>query len=71
MKECPHCKSKTYYIKSSFSGSGDYYSNFDGSSADNASYHDGIFYKYGKDTYCADCNKRLIKVEDLEKESAE
>lgn len=65
IKECPYCGSKEYYIKQSFKGSCNYYIRFDGKEIENGEMHDNTQYKNtSKYAWCAECHKRLFKLED-------
>ena len=65
IKECPHCKSKEgYYQKMSYSGSGIFRFNYDGSIAENSDMYDCLFSKKSKYYYCLNCNKKIAKARD-------
>lgn len=62
--ECPHCGCGTFYTKDYICGPSCFYANLDGSDADNGSLHDSLKYKNGKVAYCADCDKKLFKMDE-------
>lgn len=65
IKCCPYCGGETYYIKQRYSGCGNYYFNFDGTDTDNSEFYENSDYKLtSKYAWCADCDKRLFKLED-------
>ncbi|WP_185345856.1 hypothetical protein [Listeria booriae] len=66
ISECPHCESKFgYYEKIQISGRSRWYHKFDGKEADNTDVYQDTKFKYSKYTYCADCDKRLFKSEEI------
>lgn len=64
MKECPHCGHDTYYTTFRVSGTGNHFVRFDGKDTSNSEMYDGIFHHTHKWARCADCEKRLFKVEE-------
>jgi hypothetical protein len=64
--KCPHCGGTSYYVKQYIRGYGHFYNDTTGEEMDNSSLHDWLTYKnVGKYAYCADCDKRFAKIEDL------
>ena len=64
--KCPHCGGTSYYVKQYIRGYGYFYNDTTGEAMDNSSLHDGLTYRnVGKYAYCADCDKRFAKIEDL------
>lgn len=59
--ECPICSHNEFYVKTHFTGNGNFYYSYDGSDVDNSELHDGINYHSGKYAYCGKCDKRLFK----------
>ncbi len=65
MKECPYCKSEVFYAKEYVKGEVCYFSRFDGQEGDNTQLYDGLTHKLkSKYAWCADCHKRLFKIEE-------
>lgn len=65
---CPYCGSEKFYIEQSYKGTCSFYMRFD---MDNDNVENGEMYSsathktIGKYAYCANCFKRLFKVEEL------
>ncbi len=73
MNKCPKCGSEVYYIKQRYYGRCCYYIRFDGnldSGGINGDMHDGASYSNtSKYAWCAECGKRLFKIDDQGKEA--
>ncbi len=65
MCECPYCGGKTLKIKQRIFGVGEYYVDLESGDIDATELHSGLRYKNtGKYAMCADCGKKLFKVDD-------
>lgn len=65
MDKCPHCGSDTYYTKHYVSGTSHYYKRFDGEETDNTDMYGNLKHTLqSKYAWCADCEKRLFKVDE-------
>ncbi|RSU11623.1 hypothetical protein CBF29_07860 [Vagococcus elongatus] len=64
MTKCPHCGSEEYYVKTRIYGKCDHYRRFDGKETDNSGMHDNLTYVDGTIAYCAECKKRLFRLEE-------
>ncbi|WP_159723151.1 hypothetical protein [Enterococcus sp. CSURQ0835] len=65
INECPYCGSTTFFRKDYMSGSSCYYASSLGE-ADNSYMHDNLLTTEGKWWYCAECEKRVFKNEEVE-----
>lgn len=63
LEKCPHCGCGSYYTKMQANGPIKTYFNFDGTEAENGEMYEGLSYRGGKYAYCANCHKRLFKME--------
>lgn len=64
IKECPYCGCEDYYHHQFMSGSGVYYSRFDGDNTkvENGDIHGCLSYTpTGKFAYCNDCGKKVFR----------
>lgn len=65
VKECPYCGGGTILIRQRISGYGAYYVDLKSGEIESSSLHDYLDYKNtGKYAICADCGKKLFKVDD-------
>ncbi len=63
---CPYCGSYAgYYTKDYVRGMTRYFYRFDGSEADNSSLYDMLYHTKGAYAYCANCDKRLFKMDQM------
>ena len=69
IERCPHCGSeKGYYTKDYVYGYSRFYCNFDGSEHDNSALYGGTNCKRGGIAYCETCQKKIAKIEEIERE---
>lgn len=65
ISKCPYCGGGTVAVRQYIHGYGTYYVNLDDGEMDGSCLHDNIDYKNtGKYVLCADCGKRLFKVDE-------
>lgn len=65
VKSCPHCGGGTICIRQRIRGFGTYCVDLESGEVESSSLHDYLDYKNtGKYAICADCGKRLFKVDD-------
>lgn len=65
MHECPKCGGKTMCIRQRIFGIGEYYVDIETGEIEASELHSGLRYKnVFKYAICADCGKRLFKVDD-------
>jgi hypothetical protein len=64
LTECPYCGSGSYYYLSAVFGHTTTWVNFDGSEADNAEMYSGVGYRPLKFVFCAECEKKIARLED-------
>ena len=64
--ECPHCGCGTCYTKDYIYGASWFYCNLDGTVSDNDALHDSLKHKSGKVAYCANCNKKLFNLKEVD-----
>lgn len=63
ISKCPRCGGGTIAIKQYMHGYGEYYVDLETGEVDAAELHNGLQYRnIGKYATCADCGKRLFKV---------
>lgn len=63
--ECPKCGGGMIAIKQRISGIGEYYVDLISGKIEATELHSGLIYKnIGKYAICADCGKKLFKVDD-------
>ena len=62
--ECPNCGGKCIAIKQYISGYGEYYVDLETGEIEASELHDSLMYKNTrKYAICADCEKRLFKID--------
>ena len=66
--ECPHCGCETFYTKDYLYGSSWFFCNLDGTTVDNT-LHGGLNRLRGKVAYCAECDKKMFNMEEVEDEN--
>ena len=59
IKECPFCGCTTFYQKFQYRGRGIYFSNYDGSDAENGDMYDYVNATTTGRAYCAECDRYL------------
>lgn len=65
ISSCPYCGGGTIAIKQYIHGYGEYYVDLETGDLDATELHSGLQYRNtGKYAVCADCRKRLFKVND-------
>lgn len=65
MTECPNCGGKCFTVKQRISGIGEYYVDLETGEIESSELHSGLQYKnIRKWVTCADCGKRLFKIDD-------
>lgn len=65
LRKCPYCGGRTLKIRQRISGIGEYYVDLESGEIEATELHSGLQYKNtGKYAICADCGKRLFKVDD-------
>ncbi|ADL03358.1 hypothetical protein [Lacrimispora saccharolytica] len=65
INQCPHCGGGTIKIRQHIHGYGEYLVDLENGEIESSSLHDYLYYKNtGKYALCADCGKRLFKVDD-------
>lgn len=65
ISSCPYCGGGTIAIKQYMHGYGEYYVDLETGEVDATELHSGLQYRNsGKYAVCADCGKRLFKVDD-------
>ena len=65
LHECPYCGGTTLKIKQRIFGVGEYYVDLESGDIDATELHSGLQHKNtGKYAMCADCGKKLFKVDD-------
>lgn len=65
IKKCPKCDGGTIEIRQYISGYGSYYVNLETGEIEGTELHSNLRYKNtSKYAICADCGKRLFKVDD-------
>lgn len=64
LTRCSHCgNDQEYYVKTQVRGTYRHEYRFDGADLYNGEIHDYLLETPGKYAYCAECNKRLFKIE--------
>ena len=65
--KCSKCGNEIeFYIRQSYYGAGNFYFRLDGKEADNSNMYASAQHKLGKIVYCAECNSKVIELQDLE-----
>ncbi|HCD43033.1 MAG TPA: hypothetical protein DEQ64_04750 [Lachnoclostridium sp.] len=65
VSQCPNCGGGTMKIKQYIRGYGEYFVDLESGEMESSSLHDYLYYKNtGKYAICADCGKKLFKVDD-------
>lgn len=65
INNCPYCGGGTIKINQHIHGNGEYYVDLENGEIESSSLHDSLVYRNrGKYAVCADCNKRLFKVDE-------
>lgn len=65
LNKCPYCGGRTLKIRQRISGIGEYYVDLESGEIEATELHNALQYKnIGKYAICADCGKRLFKVDD-------
>lgn len=59
LEKCPFCECETFFQKFQYRGSGLYFSNFDGTEANNTDMYDGVSGESSGRAYCANCMQYL------------